>query len=287
MKPKILSLVVTYNRLNDLKVCVDAIRNQSYKGFDTLIVNNGSTDGTKEWLENQTDLNTIHQTNQGGAGGFYVGMKYMYEHDYEWLWMMDDDGIAENNQLKALMEYASQEKFPVVNALVLNKDDNEELSFNAPIHHKDELKGKYITDGFVHPFNGTLIHRSVIENVGMIKREMFIWGDEMEYMERLRVNGYKPVTVVEAIHYHPKEKGKKMRIFPLWGRYQFMDKPTKLSKHYYRNIGYLHRVYGRHWYTGIPFVIQYLTAQLVRGRFGEALKVVRYYIKGRRNDFSN
>lgn len=284
---KILALVVTYNRLTDLKVCVEAIRNQTYTKIDLLVVDNDSTDGTRDWLDKQPDLLVIHQRNLGGAGGFYAGEKYAYDHGYEWVWLMDDDGIADSKQLETLMKYASENQHPVLNALVLNKDKPDELSFYAPVKRADELKEKELTLEFVHPFNGTLIHRSVMEKVGLIKKEMFIWGDEMEYMERLRVNGYQPVTVVEAIHFHPKEKGKKMRVFPFWGKYEVMDKPVKFSKYYYRNIGYMHRVYGRHWFTGTPFLCQNLVAQLIRGKFGEAAKVLKYYLKGRRNDFTN
>ena len=69
----ILVAVVTYNRLDDLKRCVGSLRNQNDVDFDVLIVNNGSTDGTKDWLDAQEDLLTIHQENVGGAGGFYAG----------------------------------------------------------------------------------------------------------------------------------------------------------------------------------------------------------------------
>lgn len=283
---KILALIVTFNRLNDLYVCVNSLRHQTYHFFDILIVNNGSTDGTKEYLDNENGLIVINQENLGGAGGFYAGMKYMMEHGYEWLWMMDDDGIAAPDQLEKLLTYASAEKYPVLNALVLNKENHEELSFHAPIKRRYEIGDEELINTFVHPFNGTLINKSIIEKVGMIKKEMFIWGDEMEYMERLRVNGYKPATVVNAIHYHPKEKGKKMRVLPFYNKLQVMDKPAKLSKYFYRNAGYMHRTYGRHWYTGTPFICQNLIAQLVRGRFGEAVKLIKYYYKGRMADFS-
>ena len=284
---KILAVIVTYNRRDDLQHCISSLRKQTFRDFDILVVNNGSTDDTKEYLDNEQELIVIHQENLGGAGGFYTGEKYAYDNGYEWGWLMDDDGIADSKQLETLMKYASENQHPVLNALVLNKDKPDELSFYAPVKRADELKEKELTFDFVHPFNGTLIHRSVIEKVGMIKKEMFIWGDEMEYMERLRVNGYTPVTVVGAIHYHPKEKGKKMRVFPFCNKYQVMDKPAKLSKYYYRNIGYLHRTYGRHWYTGTPFICQNLIAQLIRGRLREAAKVLKYYLKGRRNDFTD
>lgn len=284
---QILALIVTYNRKEDLRCCIGALRHQTRQDFDILVVNNGSSDGTKEFLDNEDGLLTIHQANLGGAGGFHAGMKYMMDNGYDWLWMMDDDGIAEEHQLEALMNYASEKDYPIVNALVLNKDRREELSFHAPVRLRKELEDTEMTNAFVHPFNGTLIHRSVIEKVGMIKKEMFIWGDEMEYMERLRVNGYRPLTVVKAIHFHPKEKGKKMHVIPFIGKQQIMDKPAKLSKYYYRNVGYMHREYGRHWYTGTPFVCNNLIAQLIRGRFGEAAKFIKYYLKGRKNDFTD
>ena len=284
---KTIALIVTYNRLADLRKCIFSLRRQTFNEFDILVVNNGSSDGTKEYLDSEKGLMTIHQDNLGGAGGFYAGMKYMMDNGYDWLWMMDDDGIAEAHQLEELMKYASERDYPVVNALVLNRDRKDELSFHAPVRFQKELDGQELTNAFVHPFNGTLIHRSVIEKVGMIKKEMFIWGDEMEYMERLRVNGYKPATIVKAIHYHPKEKGKKMRVIPFVDKYQIMDKPAKFSKYYYRNTGYMHREYGHHWYTGTPFVCSNLIAQLIRGRFGEAAKFLKYYLKGRRNDFTD
>ena len=75
-------------------------------------------------------------------------------------------------------------------------------------HKITELqKEQFFND--IHPFNGTLVKRSVIEKIGMIKKEMFIWGDEKEYMARAIHNGIGLYTVPAAIHYHPKEKGRK------------------------------------------------------------------------------
>jgi rhamnopyranosyl-N-acetylglucosaminyl-diphospho-decaprenol beta-1,3/1,4-galactofuranosyltransferase len=59
MSDKVLNVIVTYNRLNDLKVCVEKVRAQTYKNFDILVVNNGSTDGTTEYLAEQTDIKVL------------------------------------------------------------------------------------------------------------------------------------------------------------------------------------------------------------------------------------
>ena len=97
MMKKVLAIIVTYNRLDCLKECLASLNSQTCQDFDILVINNGSTDGTKEYLDSKENLLKIHQNNLGGAGGFYAGMKYMYDNGYEWLWMMDDDGLPEKS----------------------------------------------------------------------------------------------------------------------------------------------------------------------------------------------
>ena len=53
---KVIAVVVTYNRLALLSECVTALRNQSRQLDSILVINNGSTDGTEEWLKSQKDI---------------------------------------------------------------------------------------------------------------------------------------------------------------------------------------------------------------------------------------
>lgn len=282
MKNAVLAIIVTYNRLECLKECLVALNRQTCKNFDVLVVNNGSTDGTKDYLEIQTNIIIINQENLGGAGGFYAGMKYGFEHGYEWIWLMDDDGLPESKQLECLLKYGNQ-GYRVLNALVVNKDDHSHLSFGKMIP-VTELK-KDVTEEIFHPFNGTFIHRSVIEKIGYIKKEMFIWGDEQEYLLRVKANGYTPMTVVSAIHYHPQEKGKRLNVFPFSQSKYIWDKPKNLSKIYYRNLGYISKTYGIHWYSGSKTFIFHVIAFLWRFRFGEIYKFIKYYHKGEKGIF--
>ena len=177
--------------MDELKVCVAALKSQSYESLNILVVNNGSTDGTKEWLTQQSNVIVINQENLGGAGGFYTGMKYMYDNGYEWLVMMDDDGIPDKNEIKNLIQsydkvVSAVGKEVILNALVADKDDKDYTAFlwargsRRTTKITELQKEQFFND--IHPFNGTLVKRSVIEKIGMIKKEMFIWGDEKEYM---------------------------------------------------------------------------------------------------------
>ena len=88
---KITAVVVTYNRLEKLKKVIESVRSQTASLLQILVVNNGSTDGSREWLESQNDIYLINQGNLGGAGGFNTGMKQAVLNGTDYVWIMDDD----------------------------------------------------------------------------------------------------------------------------------------------------------------------------------------------------
>lgn len=288
-----LALVVTHNRLQDLKVAIEALHNQTYNHLDILVVNNGSVDGTKEWLQTQSDLIVINQDNLGGAGGFYAGMEYMINHEYQWLFMMDDDGIPDSNEISSLVNAYNEickDKMAILNALVIDKDNHNRTSFywkpelHIPENVNEIIKLKYI-NGNIHPFNGTFVHRDIINRIGLIKKEMFIWGDEQEYIARAVHNGIDLITVTSAIHYHPKEKGKVGNIFPFIKRFKVLLKPKHLSHYYYRNEGYINKKYPHKKTDNLVFVTAYTLRFLLHFEFKEWAKFIKYYIRGRNNDY--
>lgn len=65
----IIAVVVTYNRRELLKRNIACLRLNTPVS-SIVVVNNGSTDGTGAWLDEQEDLTVIHQENVGGSGGF-------------------------------------------------------------------------------------------------------------------------------------------------------------------------------------------------------------------------
>ncbi|WP_295266446.1 glycosyltransferase, partial [Veillonella sp.] len=94
----VVAIVVTYNRLELLKECIQALQSQSL-ALDILVVDNNSNDGTRGYIEKLalTNKNIIYKNtgeNLGGAGGFNFGLKIAAKMDYEYVWIMDDDCIV-------------------------------------------------------------------------------------------------------------------------------------------------------------------------------------------------
>ena len=133
-KYKICAVVVTYNRKELLMNCLNAINQQVYKPHTVLIVDNASTDGTKSLVQDsgfynilKNDINykyLLLPNNQGGAGGFFNGMKTAYDsiENFDAVWVMDDDGIPDCLQLNEMIPYLN--KYDFISPLVIAKEDN-------------------------------------------------------------------------------------------------------------------------------------------------------------------
>jgi rhamnopyranosyl-N-acetylglucosaminyl-diphospho-decaprenol beta-1,3/1,4-galactofuranosyltransferase len=81
----------------------------------------------------------------------------------------------------------------------------------------------------VIPFNGVLLTRDLVEQIGLPRAEFFIWGDDVEYLWRARRAGARTGTVVGARVRHPAvgALGTPMA----FGRTTYNDTPSDL-KHY-------------------------------------------------------
>jgi len=200
---KVIAVVVTYNRQALLSECIAALRNQTHKPDAILVVNNGSTDNTEQWLNQQTDIIAINQKNIGGAGGFSTAIQAGYKKGYEWIWCMDDDGAPKEDALAQLLAVDCND-LTLLNCAVINKEDKKSFVWNTGGHKTlDDVPGNII-DGIGHPFNGTFINRRIVERVGVPKAQFFLWGDETEYYYRIVKRNNIPVcTVASSIHYHP------------------------------------------------------------------------------------
>ena len=210
MNNKIAAVVVTYNRLELLKKCLQSIKSQTHKVDEIIVVNNSSTDGTEEWLNSQKDLTVITQENSGSAGGQYTGIKYAYEKGYDWIWSIDTDIILFENALEILLVHSKIKNVGFLSSNIFYS--NEELAHaNIP-----ELGKPYeilSAIAFNKPipilaasFGSLLVRREVIRKVGLPCKEFFIWGDDSEFTLRITLNGFQGYLVMESKAYHFNEE---------------------------------------------------------------------------------
>ncbi len=200
---KAIAVVVSYNRQALLSECITALRKQSRKLDAILVVNNGSTDNTEKWLLEQPDVFFVTQKNVGSSGGFNTGIAWAYKHGYSWIWCMDDDGYPNEDALEKLLVSETPVR-SLINCAVINKEDKKTFVWKTKDYKTIDEVDVDIIHGIGHPFNGTLLHRTIVEKVGVPRKSLFLWGDETEYYYRIVKKHKFPVyTVANSIHYHP------------------------------------------------------------------------------------
>ncbi|MBK7376728.1 MAG: hypothetical protein IPJ02_14600 [Chitinophagaceae bacterium] len=120
----------------------------------------------------QGDLTFINQKKCGFQWRFQYRDKLGYENNYSWIWCMDDDGYPKEDALENLL-MADDGCLRLLNCAVIDKADKRSFVWKTQQYKNlDEVDCKYI-DGIGHPFNGTMLHRRIVERVGVPKPKYF------------------------------------------------------------------------------------------------------------------
>jgi len=247
----IIAVVVTYNRRELLKRNIACLRLNTPVS-SIVVVNNGSTDGTGAWLDEQEDLTVIHQENVGGSGGFYRGIQYAYQAGADWIWCMDDDVFPRPNCMEYLLPYTHE---PGVGILAPRRlmagqiftNDFQKVNLSNPFAsmYQQKLK-KQVVNGPVDicgtAFEGLCISRKAVAEIGLPNKELFIFCDDTDYCLRAVLAGFRILYIPSALM--DKEK------FFSNDNWEERSRKKKWKRFYQvRNSTYLNHHYGRNWWV--------------------------------------
>lgn len=205
------AVVVTFNRRELLLECLEGIAGQTHPVEGVLVVDNASTDGTREALEGSGIADRLRvdyvrlERNGGGAEGFHYGVREALAGGAagrpEWLWLMDDDCVPEPTTLADLLAAprASDPETALVAPLVrgpdghvlpLNRGWTRASWFRAPLvglspEHfgLPEVEVEHVS------LVGPLVRTAVAASEAPPRRDFFIWYDDLEWVSRLRRHG--------------------------------------------------------------------------------------------------
>jgi GT2 family glycosyltransferase len=237
---KVIAVVVSYNHQTELEQCIYALRAQSYPLDGILVVNNGSTDYTSVWLDQQDDIIHLYQDNLGKAGGFNTGISWAYQNGFDWIWCMEGDGYPKEDALENLLKKESMD-LAIMSSLILDKNDKTSLVRNFKNYTRiEEVKEEEIND-ISYSFNGTLIHRNIVSKVGLPLSELYDRGVEDEYFTRITQKyQIKAFTYTHSIHYHKNQitfHKQEWNLKNSWTLYYFLR-----NKYAYYKVKYSNRI---------------------------------------------
>jgi len=187
---KIFGVVPTYNRPKLLIRNIESLL-ENKELSKIIVIDNGSKVETEKTLKDTygSRENIIYiklEKNIGASGAFKLGMETAIENGADYIWAMDDDAFPKDNALTVLMEeYMKLDKDSV---LWSNCDDDE------------SEKLIYSVNQFM--FVGFFISKEIVADVGYPDTKFFMYYDDYDYSQRIKMKGYDIYRVVNSIIYH-------------------------------------------------------------------------------------
>jgi rhamnopyranosyl-N-acetylglucosaminyl-diphospho-decaprenol beta-1,3/1,4-galactofuranosyltransferase len=181
---RVCAVVVTWNRKALLRECLAGLLRQTRAPEQILVIDNHSTDGTPDMVRQEFPSAVLHETgsNLGGAGGFHHGMKRAHEEGFDWIWVMDDDIEPYPEALERLLAHSSRSDLLHLRRDGLDRWEGIWNPGNLCVEMFDREysfeNGKPYTVLRYATFEGALIHRRIVDAIGLPDVRCFVSSDD-------------------------------------------------------------------------------------------------------------
>ena len=256
-------VICNYNKKDYVLECIGSVLNSSFSGYDLIVVDNASTDGSAEAIQEKygSELTLlVNEENTGGAGGFNRGMQYtMVGGSYKYICLLDNDVVVDNpalDELHRFMEsnpnagacgalvcyYSNPEWSPEFGAVV------DTQQFGVKLLHKQihvKAAPEKVDCDFV-PACAAIFRVDALRESGIMNPDYFIAWDDIELGKMIRLAGYTVHMISAAKVWHHFEYRLPSAYYALRNKIYYFTKfmtdeefevfPEMLTKRLFRSI---------------------------------------------------
>lgn len=273
----VMVLILSYNGKHLLHDSIDSYLSNTYSNFRVVVIDNGSTDGTKTFvLANYPKVEVIHtEVNLKYSGGLNFGLKQAFEgKKADYVLITNNDVIADRNLISALVETAESNKeagFIIGKVYYHEKPDTFQTVGKKydPVLWNGGHIGKGETDTGQYDYVAErdwcddiywLVKRELYEKTGGYDTEFAFQGEDFDWQVRAKQLGYKIMYTPYAKLWH-KESMTIGKASPFKAYY---DARNPLIVHMkYRSADEFRKVF----HIKLKSILQSSLKQLIRFRF--------------------
>lgn len=189
-----LVIIVTYNGRRWIEKAVSSVR-ASERDADLFVVDNASTDGTPDWLEEQGVETDRMMANHGFGAANNIGLRRALERGYRYVYLLNQDAWLLPDTLGRLAAFL---------------DEHPDYGLVSPMQMKPDLAS--LDDQFArhypHFFMAAhwMLRRECIEKVGGFSPAFPHYGEDVNFLDRARFHGFKCGVVESARAVHDRDR---------------------------------------------------------------------------------
>jgi len=191
-------IIPVYNKLKYTKLCLQSLGDSLDEFTEIVVIDNGSTDGTVEYLRGLEGISVIrNETNLGCAGAWNQGVNGTHS---EWVVILNNDVILSRGWLNGLIEYAEESGADVVSPAIREGKYNYDIG---------EYAGEFIRrmahvsrSGEAHGIC-FLVRRRVFETIGLFDENFRIGQfEDTDFFRRANAAGFRLAITGRSFIHH-------------------------------------------------------------------------------------
>ena len=209
---KVSVVIPNYNGERYLRACIDSLMGQDYLDFETIIIDNASTDSAYEWLQEYEDIifKQLDQ-NYGFSRAVNEGIK-MAKGEY--VLLLNNDTIVEKDFIKELVNAIEKDTriFAISSKMIAYQnhqvmdDAGDEYTALGWAYKLGDGRG---VEHYTKAYNvfsacagAALYRKSIFGEIGLFDENFFAYMEDVDVSYRARIYGYYNVYCPNAKVYH-------------------------------------------------------------------------------------
>ncbi len=225
---KVSIIILNYKQTEDTIQCLDSVYRNNHRRFQVVVVDNDSQDDFSERLvkwakengkrvicckdedmvfpEKGFDQELIfisNRENLGFAGGNNIGIRYSLECGAEYIWLLNNDTVIEEDALFELIRSSLiDERIGLISSKIYVYSDRSKVQYDGSslsYSGKKDIKNDKLRIVKFAPACSLLIHRDVFKEIGLLEESYFLYFEDNDFCKRANEAGW-------MILYNPQSK---------------------------------------------------------------------------------
>jgi len=212
--PLISVVIPNWNGASFLPVCLDSLKSQSFRDFEVIVVDNGSTDNSRDLLASKYKWVRVVPLgkNEGFAGGCNHGISSSHGR---WVILMNNDTEAHKDWLKNIaVAIKNKPEYSFFATKILRFDKRDILDGTGDFISRslfvfrfgqfDTDQGQYDGLGEIFsPCGASAVYRkTMLDDIGLLDEDFFAYLEDIDLGMRAHISGYKGFFIPDAVIYH-------------------------------------------------------------------------------------